>query len=105
MSPDPSPQGIVVLAIYEIVQLVFEETLTETAPSAESEAISAEARGALYKRLHALPEPYREVLYLRLLADLSYNEIGNIFGKTENWARVTFYRGKEKLKEQEDDEE
>ena len=82
-----------------------EDTLTETVPSADSVAISAEESGALYKRLHALPEPYREVLYLRLLADLSYNEIGNIFGKTENWARVTFYRGKEKLKEQENDEE
>lgn len=82
-----------------------EETLRETAPSAESEAISAEARGALYKRLHALPEPYRETLYLRLFAGLSYKEIGDIFGKTENWARVTFFRGKEKLKEQENDEE
>ena len=82
-----------------------EEILTDTAPSAESEAISAEARGALYKRLHALSEPYREVLYLRLFAGLSYKEIADVFGKTENWARVTFYRGKEKLKEQENDEE
>ena len=79
--------------------------LGETAPSAESETISAEARGALYKRLHALPEPYREVLYLRLFAGLNYKEIGDIFGKTENWARVTFYRGKEQLKENDTDEE
>ena len=82
-----------------------EEVLTDTAASAENEAISDEARGALYKRLHMLPEPYRETLYLRLLAGLSYREIGSIFGKTENWARVTFYRGKEKLKENQSDEE
>ena len=76
-----------------------EEALRETAPSAESEAISGETKAALYRRLHALQEPYRETLYLRLFAGLSFREIGDIFGKTENWARVTFYRGKEKLKE------
>ena len=82
-----------------------EETVTGTAPAAEQEAEAALSRAALYKKLHALPEPYRETLYLRLFAGLSYREIGDIFGKTENWARVTFYRGKEKLKEKETDEE
>ena len=81
-----------------------EEVLRETAPSAESEAISGEAKAALYRQLHALQEPYREALYLRLFAGLSFKEIGDIFGKTENWARVTFYRGKEKLKEAMNDE-
>lgn len=82
-----------------------EETVTGTAPAAEQEAEAALSRAALYKKLHALPEPYRETLYLRLFAGLSYREIGDIFGKTENWARVTFYRGKEKLKEKDTDEE
>lgn len=40
----------------------------------------------------------REIVYLRLLGDLSFKEIGIIFGKTENWARVTFYRAKQELR-------
>lgn len=39
----------------------------------------------------------KEVMYLRITGDLSFKEIGEILGKNENWARVTFYRGKEKL--------
>ena len=41
-----------------------------------------------------LSEPYRTVLIKKLLGDLSYSEIATIFGKSESWARVTFYRGK-----------
>ena len=82
-----------------------DETVPGAAPSAADETESNEAKAALYRRMHALAEPYREVLYLRLFAGLSYREIGDIFGKTENWARVTFYRGKEQLKEQYGNEE
>ena len=39
----------------------------------------------------------REVLYLRLSGSLTFGQIGEIMGKSENWARVTFYRGKEKI--------
>ena len=72
------------------------------APSAEAEAISADARLSLMRRLHALPEPYREIVYLRALGNLSFREIGELLGRTENWARVTFYRAKEKLGKDED---
>lgn len=51
----------------------------------------------LFKLLHALDETSREVVYLRLTGELSFSEIGDIMGKTENWARVTFYRGKQKI--------
>ena len=37
----------------------------------------------------------RDVLMLRLAGELSFREIGEILGKSENWARVTFYRGKQ----------
>lgn len=53
----------------------------------------------IYKSLHSLPDPYRELIFLRIHTDLTFRQIGEIFGKSENWARVTFYRGKEKLKE------
>ena len=52
---------------------------------------------SLMQAMHRLPEPYREVLHLRLTANLSFKEIGQIMERTENWARVTYYRGKEKL--------
>lgn len=49
------------------------------------------------KELQKLPEQMREVVYLRVMSDLSYREIGEIMGKSENWARVNFYRAKELL--------
>lgn len=49
------------------------------------------------KDMQNLPEQMREVIYLRTMAELSFKEIGEILGKSENWARVTFYRGKERL--------
>ena len=58
----------------------------------------------LYKKIHRLDEKTREVIYLRIRADLSFKEIGEIMGETENWARVTFYRAKVKLKEEFDNE-
>ena len=71
-------------------------------PSAEAEAISADVRLTLMRKLHALPEPYREIVYLRALGNLSFREIGDLLGRSENWARVTFYRAKEKLGKDED---
>ena len=75
------------------------------ADSAETDAISSDERVTLFKRLHELPEPYREIMYLRIFGNLSFREIGEVHGKSENWARVTFYRGKEKLKKEVDDNE
>ena len=58
----------------------------------------------LYQKIHKLDEKSREVIYLRIRADLSFKEIGLIMGESENWARVTFYRAKVKLKEEFDNE-
>ena len=51
----------------------------------------------IHHLLHELDEPYREVLLLRIFAELKFSDIGSVFGKSENWAGVTFYRGKQKL--------
>ena len=66
--------------------------------SSEETALQSMEKIGLIRRLHGLPEPYREVMYLRAFGGLSFKEIAEVSGKTENWARVTFYRGKEKLK-------
>ena len=68
--------------------------------SAEAQVFSAERRVELMKKLHLCPEPFREILYLRIFGSLSFKEIGAIMGKTENWARVNFYRAKERLKKE-----
>lgn len=50
--------------------------------------------------IHSLPTEQREVVYLRLSSDLSFRQIGEIIGQTETWARVTFYRAKQKIREE-----
>lgn len=49
--------------------------------------------------LHELEEPYKEVFMLSVFGGFSLKDISSIFGKSESWARVTFYRAKQKLSE------
>ena len=96
------------LAVYIRKHPTTEEwaSAATSVPSAESDALSKVNQLELFQKLHNCPEPYREILYLRLFGNLSFREIGTILGKSENWARVTYYRGKEKLrKELEENEE
>ena len=70
----------------------------------EDKVVLNESKLELYKKIQKLDEQTREVIYLRITGELSFKEIGDILNKTENWARVTFYRGKQKLKESESNE-
>lgn len=72
--------------------------------SSEDDFSEKEVLIDLYKKIHKLDEKTREVVYLRITADLSFKEIGEIIGQSESWARVTFYRAKVKLKEDYKDE-
>ncbi len=54
---------------------------------------------AIHKVLHTLNQPYQEVFWMRTFGELSFKEIGDIFEKTESWARVTYHRAKMKIKE------
>lgn len=71
----------------------------QTLENIEEQVILNDEKISLYKKMQKLDERTREVMYLRITGELSFKEIGTILGKTENWARVTFYRGKQKLKE------
>lgn len=44
--------------------------------------------------LHTLEDPYKEVFMLHALGDVPLNKISALFGKSESWARVTYYRAK-----------
>lgn len=74
-----------------------EMTETGIGEQLEQQFIESEGKLAVYKKIQELPSPMKDVFLLRLTGDLSFKEIGNIFGKTENWARVTYYRGKQIL--------
>ncbi len=53
-----------------------------------------ESAFAIHQFLHNMEEPYKEVFSLRVFGELPYEKIGRLFGKSANWARVTFYRAK-----------
>jgi len=71
-------------------------------PAARDE--DREAAMELHRALDRLEEPYREVVSLRALGELPFAQIAELHGKTESWARVTFHRGKLKLREMMDDQ-
>lgn len=73
---------------------------TISSPSAEAEVLNKVSQIDILRKLQIFHGDVREVMYLRLLGDLSFKEIGDVLSKSENWARVTYYRGKEKLKKE-----
>ena len=75
----------------------FPEDTPDPGGDMEQAAADKDSSFRIHLALHALEEPYREVFELRVFGELSFREIGLIFGKTENWARVTYHRAKLKL--------
>ncbi len=65
----------------------------------EKAAADADMAFRIHLILHELEEPYKEVFQLRVFGELSYSQIASIFGKTDNWARVTYHRAKLKIQE------
>ena len=65
----------------------------------EERVILNDEKISLFRKIQKLDEKTREVIYLRITGELTFKEIGIILNKTENWARITFYRGKNRLKE------
>ncbi len=58
-----------------------------------------ELAGRAFSVLHSLEEPYKEVFMLCVFGGLSLKDISAMFGKSESWARVTYYRAKQKIME------
>ncbi len=65
----------------------------------EGETEDKELSFRIHVALHNLEEPYKEVFQLRVFGELPFASIGKLFGKTENWARVTYHRAKVKIQE------
>ena len=68
--------------------------------SIEEMMLEKESAFQIHQALHNLSEPYKEVFSLRVLGELSFRQIGLLFGKSENWARVTYHRARLKIKEE-----
>lgn len=64
-----------------------------------SDAADRDTTARIHVILHAMEEPYKEVFQLRVFGELPFRQIGALFGKTENWARVTYHRAKLKIQE------
>ena len=77
----------------------LDENMISTEQTPEEHYMQKSQMLDVMKRVHALPDTEREVVLLRATGSLSFREIGEIMGKSESWARVTFFRAKKKLKE------
>ena len=74
--------------------------VTDTIPSPEDFTDRIENRDRAmhaHRVLHALEEPFREVFTLRTFCDLSHSQIAELFGKSESWSRVTYFRARQML--------
>ena len=77
-----------------------EELNIQSEQNIENEYIEREDENKVFEKIKALDEISQKVMYLRVKGEMSFKEIGDILGKSENWARVTFYRAKQKVKEE-----
>ena len=73
--------------------------IPDLAPNAADEYIRREEVAGIQRILHDIGEPYKEVFMWRTYAELSFREIAGIFGKTENWACVTYHRARKMILE------
>ena len=83
--------------IYELDESI--ENTEKMSVDLESEMEDKDTALQIHLILHELQEPYKEVFQLRVFGELSFSQIGLIFGKTENWARVTYHRARIKIQE------
>lgn len=83
------------------IRKIYIEDVKEIASSDLVEDIICDNEEKLetIKKIQKLDEETKNVMYLRIYLEFSYDEIAELLGKTANWARVTFFRGKEKIKE------
>lgn len=80
----------------------MEEEVGETETWGTGMEFELEKRETVYRIhriLHTLEEPYKEVFQIRTFGELTFKEISSLFGKSESWAKMTYLRAKQKIKE------
>jgi RNA polymerase sigma-70 factor (ECF subfamily) len=89
-------------SLYKKQKLITTEidvNFLDVASNCEQDYLDKEVIERLHVLLHNLSEPYKEVFTLRIFGELPFSQIGELFGKTDSWARLIFYRAKKKLQE------
>ncbi len=76
---------------------IDEAALPDQSADPAAEAAEHDTAERLLQQLHALEEPYKEVFLLHVFGDIPLAQISRLFGKSESWARVTYYRAKARL--------
>ena len=79
--------------------LPLEEAVHHTGSDISDALADSDRMMAAHRLVHRLPEPMREVFTLRTFGDLSHGQIGSLFGKSDSWARVTYYRARQMLQQ------
>lgn len=69
-------------------------SITDPKAFIEEQVEIRDEAGQVRKILHTLPDPYKEVFMWRVFGELSFKEIGALYGKTDNWACVTYHRAR-----------
>lgn len=82
--------------LVEIEYKIYDKSIEDT-------IVSNEEKLELKQRINDLDEIHKKVVILRISGELGFKEIGLLFNKSETWARVTFYRAKNKLMKGVDD--
>ncbi len=80
-------------------------SIPDPSESAEERLLRRDESARIRAILHELPEPYREVFMWRVYAELSFAQIGQLCGKSENWACVTYHRARRKIIERMEESE
>ena len=70
------------------------ETFSDDSPGPEESIMRQD------QSMHRLEKPYREVFTLRTLGQLSFRDIGELFGKTDNWACVVYHRARAMIRKE-----
>ena len=81
-----------------VVALEEENDIGATQDDIESLLVDKELAFKIHQKLHDMKEPYKEVFSLRVFGELSFKQIGSLFGKSEHWACVTYHRAKEMIR-------
>ena len=81
-----------------------ESWLCQIAKNALTKELRRQRRAVPFEETHELaaPDDIFELLAdkeqaMRMLGELHFRDIADLFGKSESWAKVTFYRAKDKL--------
>ena len=80
------------------------QELPDPTPDVSEEIVRREESRRIQQILHEVGEPYKEVFMWRVYAELSFKQIAQIFGKTENWACVTYHRARKQILERLEEE-